>query len=79
MTNSQEMTTVNMYHFVVGNYSSHILVRDRIQGMGKVPQTEIKTQERMAPSTTRLNRINTKLKKHSDWKGREMVASSVTV
>jgi len=41
-----QFTGVNVLHVVVGNYSRRMLVRDLIQEMGRVPQTEIRTQER---------------------------------
>jgi hypothetical protein len=47
--NVLEFTSVNVLHLVVGNYSRYMLVRDLIQEMGRVPQTQITTQERTSP------------------------------
>ena len=46
ITNVLEFTSVNVLHLVVGNYSRHMLVRDIIQEMGRVPQTQVTMQER---------------------------------
>jgi len=44
--NMLELTSVNVLHLMVGNYSRCMLVRDVIQEMGRVPHTQITTQER---------------------------------
>jgi hypothetical protein len=49
MRKVMEYTSVNMLHLVVGNYSGIMMVRELIQEMGRVPQSQITTQYKISP------------------------------
>jgi len=49
MMNVLEFTGVNVLHLVVGNFSRCVLVRDLIEEMGTMPQTQITTQRKTSP------------------------------
>ena len=47
-----------------------MLVRDQMQELGRVPETQTTRQERQAPSISQLNRLDTRHKEHWPLEGK---------